>query len=160
MELEDLRAKWTEIQQTKLSKESRQVLRSAAPTAEDHSSSVTVSYLQLDNSSKSANAYLNQRKDELDAKLSELAEKREVKDDENLGLLLEVENLAVAIQLQKKCVEDKEAKLAEMEKHDRVTTVVMRRALLSRKIKEQHELLLNLQDQVDTYMYRSLPSLG
>ena len=72
MELEDLRAKWTEIQQTKLSKESRQVLRSAASIAEDHSSSVTVSYLQLDNSSKSANAYLNQRKDELDAKLSEL----------------------------------------------------------------------------------------
>ena len=72
MELEDLRAKWTEIQQTKLSKESRQVLRSAASTAEDRSSSVTGSYLQLDNSSKSANAYLNQRRDELDAKLSEL----------------------------------------------------------------------------------------
>ena len=72
MEMEDLRAKWTEIQQTKLSKESRQVLRSAALTAEDRSSSVTGSYLQLDNSSKSANAYLNQRTDELDAKLTEL----------------------------------------------------------------------------------------
>lgn len=43
---------------------------------------------------------------------------------------------------------------------NRVTTVVMRRALLIRKIKEQHELLLNLQDQVDTFMYRSFPSLG
>ena len=67
MEIEDLRVKWTEIQQTKLSKESRQVLISPASAA-----SVTGSYLQLDNSSKSANDYLKHRMDELDAKLSEL----------------------------------------------------------------------------------------
>ena len=72
MEIEDLKAKWTEIQQTKLSKESRQVLRSAASAAGDRSNSVTGSYLQLDNSSKSANDYLKHRMDELDAKLSEL----------------------------------------------------------------------------------------
>ena len=71
MEIEDLRVKWTDIQQTKLSKESRQVLKSSASAAGDRSTSVTGSYLQLDNSSKSANDYLKHRMDELDAKLSE-----------------------------------------------------------------------------------------
>lgn len=160
MEIEDLKAKWTEIQQTKLSKESRQVLRSAASAAGDRSNSVTGSYLQLDNSSKSANHYLNQRTYELDAKLAELVDKRQIKDSENLGLLEEVEQLEEEVKVQKKYVEEKEAKLAELEKGDRVTTVVMRRALLIRKIKEQHEMLLSLQDQVDTFMYRSFPSLG
>ena len=72
MEMEDLRAKWTEIQQTKLSKESRHVLRSAATVEGDRSTSVAGSYLQLDTSSKSANDYLNHKTDELNAKLTEL----------------------------------------------------------------------------------------
>jgi hypothetical protein len=42
----------------------------------------------------------------------------------------------------------------------RMTRVVMRRSVLVHKIKEQHDLLLSLQDQLDTYMYRSFPSLG
>ena len=74
MEMEDLMAKWTEIQQTKLSKESRHVLRSAATVEgdRDRSTSGTGSYLQLDTSSKSANDYLNHKTDELNAKLTEL----------------------------------------------------------------------------------------
>ena len=72
MEMEDLRSKWNEIQQTKLSKGSRQVLHSAASATGDRSTSLTGSYLLLDNSSKSASDYLNQKADELDAKFSEL----------------------------------------------------------------------------------------
>ena len=71
MEMEDLRLKWAEIQQAKLSKDSRQVLHSASSTVES-STSITKSYIQLDKSSKSADDYLIRRADELDTKLSEL----------------------------------------------------------------------------------------
>ena len=45
--------------------------------------------------------------------------KRQIKDSENLGLLQEVEQLEEEVKGQKKFVEEKEAKLAELEKGDR-----------------------------------------
>ena len=52
--------------------------------------------------------------------------------------------------------------LGEEELHERPLRMqrVVQRNQIVRKIKEQHELLVSLQEQLDTYMYRSFPSLG
>ena len=36
----------------------------------------------------------------------------------------------------------------------------MKRNSLLQKIQEQNELIMDLQDQLDTYMFKSFPSLG
>ena len=36
----------------------------------------------------------------------------------------------------------------------------MKRNTLLQKIHDQNELILDLQDQLDTYMFKSFPSLG
>ncbi len=196
MELGDLQAKWTDIQQTKacrltkyityiviyvrtvlshsatplqLSKESRQALQSTSSSSAAPPSSsrraITDDYAQLDRSSRSSDAYLGRRSEELDATLEELRAAINEKEAESDALEEEVSAAEAAAARERDEVDRLEGRLAALQgggdgPQQQGAARAMQRNLLQQKIQEQHELILSLQEQLDTYIYRSFPSLG
>ena len=102
--------------------------------------------------------YLRRKLGELTTVYNDIHEMRLAKEAENEELEREVGHLTAMVE--RNSAECQEA--AEEEAHERPLRMhrVVQRNQMVRKIKEQHELLVSLQEQLDTYMYRSFPSLG
>ncbi len=170
-----------------LSKESRQALQSSvvaspsqppsAPTGTTPSAStpsaagtsssapaITDEYAQLDRSSRASDAYLSRRSAELDETLRAMDEAIRAKDEETARLEAEAEALEAEAEVARADLEEKERRLEDLRGDAGVgeggAAMAMQRNKLQQKIQEQHELILSLQEQLDTYIYRSFPSLG
>ena len=154
LEYEDLQAKWTEIQQTKLHKESRHALQ-----AEAHMNrpSLTQEYSNLDKASRVTEQYLKKKIKEYDQINSDLREMTKDKDEKNKKLEQEVAALELMVERKRKEIEEE----FEVELADRPARMhqIVRRNQLVQKIKEQNEVLMAMQEQLDTYMFKSFPSL-
>ena len=158
MELEDLQNKWTDIQQTKLSKESRQTLISGGNNNTTNDD-INDDYSQLDKASKTTEEYLDKRLDELEKARKSVKEAVRAKEEENARLEKETKLLEAEVEAEKLELEKKRSEVLELEGGNRLGRMMKKNTLIH-KIKEQHELILSLQDQLDTYMFRSFPSLG
>ncbi len=147
-----------------LPKECREALQaSKAASAEDDvqpaGRNITQDYAQLDKSTRASDAYLAARASELEATLKEVREAVKNKEAESDKLEEEVEKMEEEVRRREKEVEEKERRLKEAD-GGRGVQMAMQRNKLQQKIQEQHELILSLQGQLDTYIYRSFPSLG
>ena len=155
LEYEDLQAKWTEIQQTKLPKESRHALQAEAQATRP---SLTQEYSNLDKASRATEQYLKKKIHEYDQINDDLKEMTKAKHEENKKLEREVFALQCMVERKRKEIEeDFEAELED--RPERMQRIVQRNQLVQ-KIKEQNEVLMAMQEQLDTYMFKSFPSLG
>ena len=155
LEYEDLQAKWTEIQQTKLPKESRHALQAEAYA---NRPSLTQEYSNLDKASRATEQYLKKKINEYDQINADLKDMSKAKHEENKKLEREVFALQCMVERKRKEVEeDYEAELED--RPERMQRIVQRNQLVQ-KIKDQNEVLMAMQEQLDTYMYKSFPSLG
>jgi hypothetical protein len=156
MEYADLQAKWTEIQQTKLSKESRHALQ-----AGEHINRPTLAqeYAILDRAATASEDYLKDRLKQLQQAHADILAAAEEKEIENITLKEEID--VQCRQLDREREFGKQAVMFELEDNQpqRMQRIVRRNKLVH-KIKEQQDVLMNMQEQLDTYMYRSFPSLG
>ena len=155
LEYEDLQAKWTEIQQTKLPKESRHALQDEAYA---NRPSLTQEYSNLDKASRATEQYLKKKINEYDRINADLKAMTKAKHEENKKLEREV--FALQSMVERKRTEVEEEYEAELEdRPERMQRIVQRNQLVQ-KIKEQNEVLMAMQEQLDTYMFKSFPSLG
>ena len=120
MELEDLQARWTDIQQTKLSKASRQALQqNASTTAATRTvtggANLTEEYARLDETSRSAEDYLASRFRELEKQHADLRTARAEKEAENRTLEEEVADLEAKLEADRIQLREKEQRLREAE---------------------------------------------
>ena len=147
-----------------LSKESRQALQSLSSDKAGAAAAVTDDYAQLDRSARASDAYLARRSAELDATLEELRQAVAAKEEESDRLQVEVEAMEAEAERGRDEVREMEESLLELQGGDgsqhQGAARARQRNLLQQKIQEQHELILSLQEQLDTYIYRSFPSLG
>merc|ERR1719479_293250 len=90
MEYEDLQMKWTEIQQTKLTKESRHALQ-----AGEHINKPTLAqeYAILDKAATASETYLRNRLKHLEGTLQNIQNAADEKDVENEQLKQEIQDL-------------------------------------------------------------------
>ena len=155
LEYEDLQAKWTEIQQTKLPKESRHALQDEGYA---NRPSLTQEYSNLDKASRATEQYLKKKIHEYDQINADLKEMTKAKHEENKKLEREVFALQCMVDRKRKEVEeDFEPEMED--RPERMNRIVQRNQLVQ-KIKDQNEVLMAMQEQLDTYMFKSFPSLG
>jgi len=153
MQKEDLEEKWREIQQTKLSKENQRSL------GESSQASSSQEFSALDRANKQREVFHAKKMEELGNIMSSFEEMIEAKKKDNELLEEEVVKLEqelkeeeAELEAQSKTVEEEMAKVRLRR--------VMKRNKLAEQIKEQQELLVNLQEQVDTFVTRTFPTLG
>jgi len=153
MQKEDLEEKWREIQQTKLSKENQRSL------GESSQASSSQEFSALDRANKQREVFHAKKMEELGNIMSSFEEMIEAKKKDNKLLEEEVVKLEqelkeeeAELEAQSKTVEEEMAKVRLRR--------VMKRNKLAEQIKEQQELLVNLQEQVDTFVTRTFPTLG
>merc|ERR1712203_364752 len=98
MEYQDLQMKWTEIQQTKLTKESRHALQ-----AGEHINKPTLAqeYAILDKAATASETYLKDRLEHLDTLIEDIEKAAAQKDAENKMLQKEIEEIKTRIELEK-----------------------------------------------------------
>jgi len=156
MEYEDLQMKWTEIQQTKLTKENRHGLQ-----AGEHINKPTLAqeYAMLDKAATGSESYLRNRIKKLENTLAEIKSAEADKESENEKLRQEIMEIETRLDEEREIC--KEAILSELEGNQpQRMQRIMRRNKMIQKIKDQETVMLNLQEQLDNYMHRSFPSLG
>ena len=153
MQKEDLEEKWREIQQTKLSKENQRSLGDSSQT------STSQEFSALDKANKQREVFHAKRMEELETIMNSFEEMIEAKKRDNDALEAEVAEMEneVAEQDRELIEQTKEAE----EAHAKLRlTRVMKRNRLAEQIKEQQEMLVSLQEQVDAFVTRSFPTLG
>ena len=153
MQKEDLEEKWREIQQTKLSKENQRSLGDSSQT------STSQEFSALDKANKQREVFHGKRMEELETIMNSFEEMIEAKKRDNDALEAEVAEMEneVAEQDRELIEQTKEAE----EAHAKLRlTRVMKRNRLAEQIKEQQEMLVSLQEQVDAFVTRSFPTLG
>ena len=153
MQKADLEGKWREIQQTKLSKENQRSLGEASQASSSQEFSA------LDKANKQREVFHAKRMEELDTVVRSFEEMIEAKQQENVALEAEVLELEAAVSAQNEDLIKQTREAEEAAAAVRLTRV-MKRNRLAEQIREQQELLLNLQEQVDTFMTRTFPTLG
>ena len=153
MQKEDLEEKWREIQQTKLSKENQRSLGESSQT------STSQEFSSLDKANKQREVFHGKRMEELETIMNSFEEMIEAKKKDNDALEAEVAEMEkeVAEQDRELIEQTKEAEQAQAKLR---LTRVMKRNRLAEQIKEQQELLVSLQEQVDTFVTRTFPTLG
>ena len=157
MQKQDLEEKWREIQQTKLSKENQRSLSDSK--SQGQTGSASQEFAALDKANKQREVFHDRRMEELDNIVKSFEEMIEAKKQENEALLAEV------IELEKQVEDDnkdlvEQTKAMEEEQATQRLTRVMKRNKLAEQIKEQQELLISLQEQVDSFVLRTFPTLG
>ncbi|XP_059089749.1 cilia- and flagella-associated protein 43-like [Tigriopus californicus] len=157
---EEANAKWFDIQQTKLSKESRGHLETLKQLKNNKTIeggfSMTDEYSRLDKSTQQTDQYLTERLEQLKAESESIKMATQKKETNNSKLQDEIYVLANEIEETRKIVQESTPR----DKSDERIARAMKRNRLVIKIKEQNELIVNLRDQLDTYMFSSFPSLG
>ena len=153
MQKEDLEEKWREIQQTKLSKENQRSLGESSQT------SASQEFSALDKANKQREIFHTRRMGELDNIIKSFEEMIEAKQSENDALEKEVIEFEAAVKKEKEELNEKTREEEEAQARLRLTRV-MKRNKLADQIKEQQELLLSLQQQVDSFVLRTFPTLG
>ena len=141
-----------------LSKESRQALTSGKGTG-SKSVTLTDDYENLDRTSSSTNQYLNKKSSELDENLENFIKMTEAKHKENEALKTEILELERVVEQERIELTEAEIALKELNGSQRLTRA-MKRTKLLKKIKDQHDIIMKLQDQLDVYMFKSFPCLG
>ena len=96
---------------------------------------------------------------ELDSIIKSFEEMIEAKQSENDALEKEVIEFEAAVKKEKEELNEKTREEEEAQARLRLTRV-MKRNKLADQIKEQQELLLSLQQQVDSFVLRTFPTLG
>lgn len=153
MQKEDLEEKWREIQQTKLSKENQRSL------GDSSQSSTSQEFSALDKANKQRETFHARRMEELDSIIKSYENIIEAKRLENEALLAEVTEIEKAVEEENKELVEKTKEAEEAQAKIRLTRV-MKRNKLADQIKEQQELLISLQEQVDAFVLRTFPTLG
>ena len=145
--------KWREIQQTKLSKENQRSL------GDSSQSSTSQEFSALDKANKQRETFHARRMEELDSIIKSYENIIEAKRLENEALLAEVTEIEKAVEEENKELVEKTKEAEEAQAKIRLTRV-MKRNKLADQIKEQQELLISLQEQVDAFVLRTFPTLG
>ena len=153
MQKEDLEEKWREIQQTKLSKENQRSL------GDSSQSSTSQEFSALDKANKQRETFHARRMEELEAVIASYEEMIEAKRAENEALLAEVTEMERAVEEENRELVERTKEVEEAQAKLRLTRV-MKRNKLADQFKEQQELLVSLQEQVDTFVLRTFPTLG
>ena len=169
MQKEDLEEKWREIQQTKLSKENQRSLGESSQTSASQEFSALDKarkiYLPsrvimlIFQANKQREIFHTRRMEELDSIIKSFEEMIEAKQKENKALEVEVADM-------EKSVEDENRELITktLEEEEAGAKLrlrrVMKRNKLAEQIKEQQDLLISLQQQVDAFVLRTFPTLG
>ena len=153
MQKEDLEEKWREIQQTKLSKENQRSL------GESCQSSASQEFSALDKANKQREIFHMRRMEELDNIVKSFEEMIEAKQKENEALETEVAAFETAVRKENKELIEKTREEEEAQVKSRMARV-MKRNRLAEQIKDQQELLISLQQQVDAFVLRTFPTLG
>ena len=178
MQLDDIKDKWKEIQQTKvnhnlsfllyngfhfmhnqLTKENRDILQSSFSEPSAFRKNLAQEYTHLDKTSKWTAKYLGNKADRLQHQLKEITINTETKEKENEKLRQEILILEMENAKKKQSILEMREKCKEAFEVD-ILSKIMQRNRLIQKIKDQHQLLDNLQEQMDIYMFKSFPSLG
>ena len=116
-------------------------------------------YAILDKAATASETYLKNRKKHLEAILSEINESAEEKEAENQQLDEEIKQLESQIDKDRDTSKDN-AIFEIVDNQPQRLQRIMRRNRMISKIKDQEEIMLKLQEQLDNYMHRSFPSLG
>ena len=153
MQKEDLEEKWREIQQTKLSKENQRSL------VDSSQSSTSQEFSALDKANKQRETFHARKMEELDIIITSYEEMIEAKRNENEALLAEVTELEREVEEENRELVERTKEVEEAQAKTRLTRV-MKRNKLADQIKEQQELLISLQEQVDAFVLRTFPTLG
>lgn len=169
MQKEDLEEKWREIQQTKLSKENQRSLGESSQTSASQEFSaldkVSCLYPSPHYFSKSFQAnkqreiFHARRMEELDGIIKSFEEMIEAKQRENQALEVEVAELEKSVDEENRELMDKTREEEEAGAKLRLRRV-MKRNKLAEQIKQQQDLLISLQQQVDAFVLRTFPTLG
>lgn len=139
-----------------LTKESRHALQ-----AGEHINRPTLAqeYAILDKAATASETYLKNRLKQLEETVKEIKLATEDKDAENARLEAEVKELEAKLQAEREVSRD--AILFELtDNQPQRMQRIMKRNRMIAKIKEQQSVMMNLQEQLDTYMHKSFPSLG
>ena len=83
----------------------------------------------------------------------------EAKHKENEALKTEILELERVVEQERIELTEAEIALKELNGSQRLTRA-MKRTKLLKKIKDQHDIIMKLQDQLDVYMFKSFPCLG
>ena len=139
-----------------LTKESRHALQ-----AGEHINKPTLAqeYAILDKAATASETYLKNRAKHLDEIMSDIESQEAAKDEENRQLEAEIATLEKSIENAKDPNKDSVVFELQDNQPQRMQRI-MRRNRLIQKIKDQEDVMLNLQEQLDNYMHRSFPSLG
>lgn len=117
-------------------------------------------FAAIDLASAASEKHFEERERELDRKIEALTEAAQEKRTENEKIAAEVRDSQKEMEAKREEAESLEKILFELNGNRRVEKTVRKKHQLMMKIKEQHELMENLQSQLNTYMYKSFPSLG
>ena len=97
--------------------------------------------------------------EELESIIKSFEEMSEAKQKENKALEAEVAELEKSVELENRELIDKTREEEEAGAKLRLRRV-MKRNRLAEQIKEQQDLLISLQQQVDAFVLRTFPTLG
>ena len=153
MQKDDLEEKWREIQQTKLSKENQRSL------GESCQSSASQEFSALDKANKQREIFHARRMEELDTIIKSFEQMIEAKQKENEALENEVRDLETDLEEENKHLVETSRAEEEAQAKLRLTRI-MKRNKLAEQIKDQQDLLISLQQQVDAFVLRTFPTLG
>ena len=153
MSKQDLEEKWREIQQTKLSKENQRSL------GDSSQSSTSQEFSALDKANKQRETFHARRMEELDSVVKSYEEMIEAKKAENEALMAEVTEMEREVEEENRELVERTREAEEASAKLRLTRV-MKRNKLAEQIKDQQELLISLQEQVDAFVLRTFPTLG
>ena len=113
----------------------------------------------LDKAATASETYLRNRLKHLEGTLESIQDAAQEKDVENQQLQEEIVALEKHISNMKDPNKDDVMFELEDNQPQRLQRI-MRRNRMIQKIKEQQEVMMGLQEQLDNYMHRSFPSLG
>ena len=113
----------------------------------------------LDKAATASETYLRNRLKHLEGTLGSIQNAAQEKDVENHQLQEEIVALEEHISNMKDPNKDDVMFELEDNQPQRLQRI-MRRNRMIQKIKEQQEVMMGLQEQLDNYMHRSFPSLG
>lgn len=116
-------------------------------------------YAILDKAATASETYLKTRLKQLEETVKEIQAAADEKDAENARLEAEVKELEGKLQAEREVSRD--AIMFELNDNQpqRMQRIMKRNRMIA-KIKEQQSVMMNLQEQLDSYMHKSFPSLG
>ncbi len=117
-------------------------------------------YAILDKAATASETYLKNRHKNLDEVLENLHELTEAKDQENKQLEAEIAELQRQIDMAKDDPKKSDVMFEIMNNEPQRMQRIRRRNRIIQKIKDQQDVMMKLQEQLENYMHKSFPSLG